>query len=126
MKIPGIILCIFVLLGVLCAEQKTDLSAVEGITASQIVDRMTKSNRKRNQELHSYTGQRQYHLLYTGFAGKREADLVVEGKYEAPSRKDFRVISESGSHWMINLVLKRLLETEKEAADEKNQERTDP
>jgi len=124
MKIPGIILCIFVLLGVLSAEQKTDLSAVEGITASQIVNRMTKNDRKRNQELHAYTGQRQYHLIYTGIGGKREADLVVEVKYEAPARKEFRVMSESGSHWMINRVLKRLLETEKEAADEKNQERT--
>ena len=85
---------------------------------------MTENNRKRKQELQSYTGQREYHLLYTGFPGRREADLVVEVTYEAPARKEFRVISESGSRWMINRVFKRLLETEEEAADEKYQQRT--
>ena len=124
MKILGSLLCIYILVGVSSAVLKENLRPVEDVTASQIVNRMTENNRKRNQDLHSYTGQRQYHLLYTGFPGKREADLVVEVKYEAPARKEFRVISESGSHWMINRVLKRLLETEKEAADQKTQERT--
>src|SRR5262249_17550674 len=72
----------------------------------------------------SYTGQRRYHLLYTGFPGKREAELVVDVKYEAPANKEFTVISQSGSRFMINHIFKKLLETEKEAADEKNQERT--
>jgi hypothetical protein len=124
MTILRMFLCIFVLLGVSSADQGDELRPAEGITTNQIVARMTENNRKRSQELQSYTGRRQYHLLYTGFPGKREADLVVEVRYEAPARKEFRVISESGSRWMINRVLKRLLETEKEAADEKSQERT--
>jgi outer membrane lipoprotein-sorting protein len=124
MNILRALFCIFALLGVSFAEEGSPLHPANGITAKQIVTRMTENNRKRKQELQSYTGQREYHLLYTGFPGKREADLVVEVKYEAPTRKEFRVISESGSQWMINRVFKRLLETEKEAADEKNQERT--
>jgi hypothetical protein len=124
MKIFRIVLCIFVLFGISLAEEGTTLQPVNRITAKQIVARMTENNRKRKQELQSYTGQRQYHLLYTGFPGKREADLVVEVTYEAPASKEFRVISESGSRWMINRVFKRLLETEKAAADEKSQERT--
>src|SRR5262249_47699373 len=45
-------------------------------------------------------------------------------QYEAPDSKEFKILSQSGSHFMINQVLKKLLETEKEAADVKNQERT--
>ena len=124
MKTLRILFCTIVLFAVSSAEQTDDLRPVEGITVDQILHRMAENNRRRNQELQSYTGQREYHLLYDGFPGRREADLVVEVKFEAPARKEFRVISESGSRWMINRVLRRLLETEKEAADEKSQERT--
>lgn len=124
MKILRTLLCIFVLYAVSVAEQGSSLRPVANMTAKEIVARMAENNRKRRQELQSYTGQRQYHLLYTGFPGRREADLVVTVKYEAPDNKEFTVISQSGSRFMINHVLKKLLETEKEAADERSQEST--
>jgi hypothetical protein len=124
MKILRMLVCVAVLSVLSTAEQGGSLHSAEPITAREIVARMAENNRKRQEELQSYTGQRRYHLLYTGFPGRREADLVVQVKYEAPDNKDFTVISESGSHWMVNRVLRRLLETEKEAADEKSQART--
>src|SRR5215469_1717594 len=124
MKILRMLLWVAVLSILSTAEQGGSLQSSEPVTAREIVARMAEKNRKRQEELQSYTGQRRYHLSYTGFPGKREADLVVQVKYEAPDNKDFTVISESGSHWMVNRVLKRLLETEKEAANEKSQAKT--
>ena len=114
----------FALCVVSAAAQNTNLRSAGDITVQQIVARMAENNRKRQQELQSYTGQREYHLVYTGLLGRREADLVVEVKYEAPDIKTFRVISQGGSNWIVNRVLKKLVETEKEAADEKNQSST--
>jgi outer membrane lipoprotein-sorting protein len=124
MKILRILPHLFLLCAVSVAENTTTLHSAGNITAKEIVARMAENNRKRQEELQSYTGRREYHLLYTGFAGRREADLVVQVKYEAPDIKDFTVISQSGSHWMVNRVLKKLLETEKEAADERSQAST--
>jgi len=103
---------------------QTSAQSASNVSVKDIVARLTENNRKRSQLLRAYTGQREYHLLYTGFPGRREADLVVDVKYEAPASKDFTVVSETGSHLIINRVFKRLLESEKEATDEKNQART--
>jgi len=97
---------------------------VGNISVKEIVARLTENNRKRSQMLQSFTGRREYHLLYTGFPGRREADMVVDVTYQAPASKDFKVVSETGSHLIINRVFRRLLESEKEASDEKNQART--
>jgi len=124
MKILRILTPLFLLCAVSLAENSTILRPAGDMTAKEIVARMAENNRKRQAELQSYTGRREYHLLYTSFAGRREAALVVQVRYKAPDIKDFTVISQSGSHWMVNRVLKKLIETEKEAADEKSQAST--
>ena len=124
MRILRTVLCFLALYAVSAAQQGSSLRSAGNTTAQQIVARMAENNRKRQQELQSYTSQREYHLLYTGFPGRREADLVVRVKYEAPDNKDFTVISQSGSHWIVNQVFKRILETEKKAADERSRAST--
>jgi hypothetical protein len=42
--------------------------------------------------------------------------MTVQATYERPSSKEFKVISQSGSKLIANHVFKRLLESEKEAA----------
>ena len=121
MKTFQTLLCIFGLYALALAQQSS-LHPAENITARDIVARMVENNHKRQQQLQSYTSQREYHLLYTGFPGRHEARLVVEVKYQAPDDKEFKVISESGSHWIVNRVFKKILETE--AADAKSQAST--
>jgi len=109
----------------LCALSAVGQTAAEASpTAKDIVARLAENNQRRGQLLLSYTGQREYHLLYTGFPGRREANMVVEVKYQAPASKEFTVVSQSGSTFIINRVFKKLLETEKEAADQKGQTHT--
>src|ERR1700751_832027 len=125
MRNRRLILCISVLFTILAAGQDSNPSPTLGhITSQESVARMTANNRKRQEQLQSYTGQREYHLLYTGFPGRREADLIVQVQYRAPDNKEFTVISQSGSRWMVNRVLKKLLDTEKDAADPKSQAST--
>lgn len=120
---PRLFLSAFLLCAMFMGVQ-TGAQPAGNVSVKEIVARLAENNRKRSQLLRSYTGQREYHLLYTGFPGRREADLVVDVKFEAPASKDFKVVSETGSHLIVNRVFKRLLESEKEASDEKNQART--
>ena len=85
----------FVLCAALATAQ-TSLRPIENITTTL----------KRRQHLQSYTGRREYHLLYTGFPGRKEADMVVDVKYEAPDTKDFTVTSQSGSRFVANHIFK--------------------
>ena len=50
--------------------------------------------------------------------------MVVRADYRAPDRKEFTVLSESGSGSVRNKVFKKLLEAEQESMREENQLRT--
>jgi outer membrane lipoprotein-sorting protein len=86
------------------------------LTTEDIVREMVARNRARFQALVSFEGRRYYTLDYSGFPGKRHAEMVVKASYRAPDTKEFIVVSQSGSGWLVDHVLKRLLESEKEGA----------
>lgn len=90
------------------------------LTAAQIVAIMVSRNEARATALKGYVGRRVYKLQYRGFPGDRSAQMVVEVRYTSPADKKFAVISESGSKFMINHVLKRLLSSEREAQRSRN------
>ncbi len=94
------------------------------LTTDEVVSRMVEANARRSSDLLGFTGRRTYNLDYRGFPGNREAHMVVAARYTAPSTKEFDIISASGSKLIQSRVLKRLLATEKEAADAENQRRT--
>jgi hypothetical protein len=126
MKMSRTLFCLLALCVVSAAQQSIpglaeNAAPAENITVAQIVARLTENNNRRQRELQSYVSQREYHLLYTGFPGKHEADLVVEMKYQSPDSKQYTVISESGPHAIVNRVFKKLLETEQAAADQRSQ-----
>jgi hypothetical protein len=93
------------------------------LTTDEVVSRMVEANARRSSDLSGFTGTRTYNLDYRGFPGNREAHMVVAARYTAPSTKEFDIISESGSKLIQSRVLKRLLVSEKEAADAENQRR---
>jgi outer membrane lipoprotein-sorting protein len=83
-----------------------------------IVQKMIAANARRAQELQSFTGKRLYRLDYHGFPGSRDAEMQVETVYTAPDKKNFKIVSESGSKLLINHVFLKLLESEKEYLEE--------
>ncbi len=93
------------------------------LTAAEVVERMVARNQQRADALKSYVATRVYHLEYHGLKDKT-ADVVVKMVYQAPDRKEFNVISESGSETLRERVLKRLLKSEVESMNQDNRLRT--
>lgn len=85
-------------------------------TAEQIVGRLDESNRLRAAQLKSYSDDRHYTVTYHGFPATLTASMMVEATYDAPTTKHFHIVSQSGSALLINHVLKKLLEAERDAA----------
>jgi hypothetical protein len=92
------------------------------LTLPEVVERLTERNAERAAELSGYRSERTYQIDYKGIPSAMHAEMVVDLNYHAPSTEDFKVVSESGSKLLIDLVLKRLLETERESHDDKNRD----
>ncbi len=86
------------------------------LSADQVVDNLVRRNQERAQALLHSEATRVYHLVYQGFPGDRAAEMTVQATYDRPSSKEFKVVSQSGSKLVLNRVFKKLLESEKEAA----------
>jgi outer membrane lipoprotein-sorting protein len=85
------------------------------LTLSQVVEKLVQKNAERAKALERYRGKRVYELEYKGFPKTLHAEMVVEITYTAPGRKEFKIVSESGSKWIVKRVLKRLIDEETEA-----------
>jgi hypothetical protein len=90
------------------------------VSTDVIVQKLMAANAQRSQALRGYSGKRVYHLDYHGIFGSHDAGMQVETTYTAPNRKEFKILSESGSKLLINHVLLKLLSSEQEAQEEQN------
>ena len=88
------------------------------LNLSQVLDRLVEKNTERAEALQSYQSRRYYRLDYTGFPTSLHAEMVVDMTYDAPATKHFKIISQSGAQWMVERILKRLLDAEQEAQTE--------
>lgn len=87
------------------------------LTVDQVVSNLIRNDEERAKALRHYESTRVYRLVYRGFPGDREAEMTVEATYDSPSTKNFKVVSQAGSKLIIERVFKRLLDSEKEAAE---------
>src|SRR6202521_4574306 len=87
------------------------------LSVDQVVSNLVRKDEERAQALRHYESIRVYRLSYRGFPGDRDAEMTVAATYDSPSTKSFKVISQSGSKLITDRVFKRLLESEKEAAE---------
>ncbi|MGA2980421.1 MAG: hypothetical protein ABSD76_12595 [Terriglobales bacterium] len=94
------------------------------LSVGQVVNNLVHKDEERAQDLRHYECTRVYRLSYRGFPGDREAEMTVAASYDSPSTKNFKVISQKGSKLIIDRVFKRLLESEKEAAEPEMHART--
>jgi hypothetical protein len=105
--------------GVIAQDSTHDAASVH-LSLAEIVNNMTDRNAERAKALGHYQGRREYQVDYKGFYGDIHAEMVVTVRYDAPATEEFTVVSQSGSKWMINHVIKRLLETERESIKDQN------
>jgi hypothetical protein len=102
--------------GVFAQEASTPTAK---LSPDEVVDNLVRKNQERSHALLRADATRVYHLTYRGFPGDREAEMTVEATFEQPHEKTFKVLSQSGSKMISERVFKKLLESEKEAADPK-------
>ncbi|HTR26916.1 MAG TPA: hypothetical protein VMI10_23295 [Terriglobales bacterium] len=107
------------ILAVALAGFAQDGTSQAALSADVIVKNLMAANARRAAALRAYQGKRTYKLDYTGLFGGH-AELQVEASYHAPNEKSFRIVSEAGSKLLIRQVLLKLLQSEREAQEEKN------
>jgi outer membrane lipoprotein-sorting protein len=98
--------------------------AQTGPTAEEIVARMLVRNSERKAALELYASERTYRVEYRGTGGKHSGEIVVRAEYRAPDQKQFVMISQSGSKFICEKVLRRLVDGEQEAMQKMNRMQT--
>lgn len=93
------------------------------LNADEVMQRVVAMNEVRARALGSYSSLRSYHLECHCVSHKT-ADMVVRADYQAPDKKEFTIVSESGSGSVRNHVFKKLLEAEQESMQAENQRRS--
>jgi hypothetical protein len=93
-------------------------------SAAEIVARMLDKNQERLAALDHYESERTYTVEYTGTGGEHHAAIQVRVVYTGPNRKQLTVVSESGSKFICEKVLRRLVESEQEATAQSNRMQT--
>ena len=101
--------------------QQAGVSAPFG--ADEVMRRVAEMNGARAEALESYSNVRTYHLECHCLSNKK-ADMVIRADYRAPDKKEFTILSESGSGTVRHKVFKKLLEAEQESMSDENQQRT--
>jgi hypothetical protein len=96
------------------------------LPANVIVDKLMAANAHRSAEVGGFQDTRSYRLQYHGLLGARDASMQVLATYTAPDQHDFSVISQTGSKLLLNRVLLKLLESEKEAFRNRKQVELSP
>lgn len=96
------------------------------LSVDAIVEKIMTANARRSSELRGFQSKRKYELNYHGFLGGRDATMEVLASYTAPDQRTFSVISQSGSKLLLNRVLLKLLDSEKEAFEHRKQVELSP
>jgi hypothetical protein len=92
------------------------------LSAQQVAQNLEQRDQERGAALHEFTSRRVYRMQYHGFPGSYEARMVVDVTYRAPSVKQFKVVSQSGSTFVIDHIFKRLMQSEQEFISDRNRQ----
>lgn len=82
----------------------------------QVITNLEQRNAQRAVALEQFEGKRIYRMEYRGFPNDKDAEMVVKVSFHAPNSKEFTIISQTGSKFVIDHVFKKLLEGEQDAA----------
>ncbi len=91
------------------------------LPANAVAMKLVATSASRSSRLRGFRATRDYHIQYRGLLGTREASMQVLATYTAPDTHDYKVLSQSGSKLLINRVLLKLLDSEREALKKRSQ-----
>ena len=86
---------------------------------AEVVQAIERHDQTQAKTLDRYHASRHYKVEYQGFLKHISAVMDVELEYDAASGKNFRIVSQSGSHTLCEKVLKRALDSEKDASQDR-------
>jgi hypothetical protein len=89
-----------------------------------VVRNLQQKNAERAAALEEFAGTRVYRMQYRGIPSDHDAEMVVSMTFHAPAAKQFSVLSQTGSKFIVEHVFMKLLEGEQEAASDENRRRT--
>jgi hypothetical protein len=118
--IPVCLACLLLSVNSGAAQDSAPAPTQDRLTLPEVVEKLTEMNAERALALQRYSSQRTYQLDYVGFPSSMHSEMVVDMRYSAPATMEFTVVSQTGPKWMINLVLKKILETEQESIGSAN------
>jgi hypothetical protein len=102
------------------AQESTAPPAPPQLTATEVIHNLEAHNQARAAALRQFEGTRTYTLHHRGFPKSLDAEMVVQLDYQAPSTKEFKILSQSGSKFIQDRVFKRMIEGEREAAKDQD------
>ncbi|MGB8259351.1 MAG: hypothetical protein WCE75_03325 [Terracidiphilus sp.] len=111
---------LMILLAHSACSQKGPAAETQATSTAQIVEGMQRHDQLQRRMLQGYEGTRHYSVVYRGFTRTITAGMDVEVNYTPASGKTFRIISQSGSGMLCEKVLKRALDSEREASLDKS------
>lgn len=85
------------------------------LAGEQIAEQLQSHDQARTQELRRYHALRHYRVEYHGYSATVAASMAVEVSYDIASGKSFQIVSQSGPKFLVEKVLKRALDSEQEA-----------
>jgi hypothetical protein len=94
------------------------------ISLEQVLANLEQRNAQRAAALEQFEGKRIYRMQYRGFPSDRDAEMVVKVSFRAPNSKEFTVLSQTGSKFVIDHIFRKLLEGEQEALKAENRHDT--
>ena len=121
----SVVLGVVLASGVAAAQQAPEPRVQSSpLPLNQVVKNLEERNAARTAALGQFEGKRIYRMEYRGFPSNRDAEMVVKVNYRAPNSKEFTVVSQTGSKFIIDHIFNKLLEGEQEAAKGDNQAQT--
>jgi hypothetical protein len=116
----GLLLAVFFLsIAAGAGPESAPPSTAAQLSSAQIVEQMQIHDQARARELKHYHATRHYQVEYHGFPEDLAGGMVIEISFDAASGKNFRIVSQSGSNFLCEKVLKRAVDSEKEASQNK-------
>jgi hypothetical protein len=111
-------LCAAMLVLVATPAQTVETShpIIPSLPVAQILQKMEEHDRNQKENLRHYQAVRHYQVDYHGFGTSLAAKMDVEATYDASSGKSFRFLTQSGSKILCEKVIKRAVDSEKEAS----------
>jgi hypothetical protein len=109
---------VLIFVGAALWPARANTPAPASLPLAQILALMEHHNQIQREGLKHYRAVRQYHVEYRGL-GTMEAWMEVEIDFDATSGKSFRIVSQSGSKILADKVLKKAMDSEKEASEDR-------